>query len=102
MIILFDLVAETLSLNDLSVIFAYDILLWYMNKSKEAQIIYQNYAHIILFLLHVLAFLESHHQAIQKICKERQFKYTHWNDSHSDSWDFNFTEIAFILYAETR
>jgi len=45
-----------------------------MNSSIEGQIVNHSCVYIILFLLHVLAFVENHHQAIQKH-KERQFKY---------------------------
>jgi len=45
-----------------------------MNSSMEGQIVNHSCVYIILFMLHVSAFVESHHQAIQKH-RERQFKY---------------------------
>jgi len=37
-----------------------------MNSSMEGQIVNHSCVYIILFLLHVLAFVKSHHQEIQK------------------------------------
>ena len=47
MIILFDSAVETLWLNNLSIIFSYSILLWYMNNSQEVQIISHNCVYVI-------------------------------------------------------
>jgi hypothetical protein len=57
----------------------------YNSVSEEVQTTNHNCVHIILFLLHVSAFLESHHHAIKEIYEQRQFKYIYYNDTFPDS-----------------
>jgi hypothetical protein len=48
-----------------------------MNKGEEVQPVNHNSVYITLFLLHVSAFLESHHQAVKKYTKKDNLNTVH-------------------------
>jgi len=54
-----------------------------MNSSMEGQIVNYSCVYIILFLLHVLVFVESHHQS--KNTKKDNLNIIHFKDTPAQS-----------------